>query len=172
MYHLACGGQVKHIPYKRISESQKDFIDPKYLPRKTTFRPPRNVGFEEMKLIFEHFLKRQRAHGPEDTFRFKSIKSKGDTVEAQYVSNNPDSDFDPSLIDNPTPNINPISGPGPDADIGTRPDADACPNAIINTDTNSSHQTPMGKPRPKPNPLKKPMTWSKTLTNGPGPAKE
>ena len=32
MYHLACGGQVKHIPYKRISESQKDFIDPKCLP--------------------------------------------------------------------------------------------------------------------------------------------
>ena len=31
-YHLACGGIMKHIPYKHISENQQDFIDNKYLP--------------------------------------------------------------------------------------------------------------------------------------------
>ena len=83
-YHLALGGNIRHIPYKRISEKQNDYIDPKYLPRKTTFRPPRNIPLKEIKSIFEFLLQRQRIHGPEDTFRFKSIKWKGDTVAARY----------------------------------------------------------------------------------------
>ena len=53
-YHLACGGIMKHIPYKRISKNQQDFIDNKYLPQKTTFRSPRNINISEMKSIFDH----------------------------------------------------------------------------------------------------------------------
>lgn len=83
-YHLACGGKTKHVPYKRISENQKQFINSQYLPRKTTFRPPRNIGVEEIKSIFEFLLQRQRDHGPEDTFKFKSIKLNGKTVQSQY----------------------------------------------------------------------------------------
>jgi hypothetical protein len=83
-YHLATGGKTLQIPYKRITENQKDFIDSKYLPRKTTFRPPRNITLQEMKGIFEYLLERQRIHGPEDTFKFKSIKLKGETVPSQY----------------------------------------------------------------------------------------
>lgn len=83
-YHLAFGGKICHIPYKLISEKQKDFIDSVYLPRKTIFRPPRNIGVDEMKSIFDHLLQRQRNHGPEDTFKFKSIKLKGKSVPSQY----------------------------------------------------------------------------------------
>ena len=83
-YHLACGGIKRHIPYKQISEKQQDFIDKKYLPRKTMFRPPRNITLDEMKTIFEHFLQSQRSNGPENTFKFKSIKLKGKTVSANY----------------------------------------------------------------------------------------
>jgi hypothetical protein len=83
-YHLACGGITKHIPYKRISEKQKDFIENKYLPPKTQFRSPRNIAIQEMKSIFNHLLQRQRTYGTEDTFKFKSIKLKGETLPAKY----------------------------------------------------------------------------------------
>jgi hypothetical protein len=36
-YQLACGGKPNHIPYKCITEKQQDFIQNKYLPRKTIF---------------------------------------------------------------------------------------------------------------------------------------
>jgi hypothetical protein len=85
-YHLACGGITKHIPYKRISEKQEDFIENQYLPPKTTFRPPRNINLDEMKSIFDHFLQRQRKKGPEETFKFKSIKFKGKTIPANYYT--------------------------------------------------------------------------------------
>lgn len=82
-YHLACGGIEKHIPYKIITTNQKDFIEPKYLPRRTLFRPPRNIVINDMKSIFDHFLKRQRKYGPEETFNFKSIQLKKEIVPAQ-----------------------------------------------------------------------------------------
>ena len=92
-YHLACGGKVKQIPYKMINENQQSFIDPKYLPRDTMFRAPRNIGLQEIKSIFDHLLQRQRDHGTEDTFKFKSIKLKGNSIPAQYkpvlVNNTP-----------------------------------------------------------------------------------
>ena len=108
MYHLACGGQDKHIPYKLIMENQREFIDPKYLPRKMAFRSPHNTGFNEMKALFDHFLKRQSKYGPEDTFKFKSIKFRGEIVPAQYVSIDSD-------VPEPVPDITgPVSsGPGP-----------------------------------------------------------
>jgi hypothetical protein len=104
-YHLACGGNEKHIPYKRISDNQKVFIEPKYLPRKTSFRPPRNIPLKEIKGIFDHFLERQRKYGPEEAFKFKSIKLKGQTVPAQYSTHVSDSELSP-VSD---------SGPGPGA---------------------------------------------------------
>jgi hypothetical protein len=63
IYHLACSGNERHIPYKHISENQKDFIEPKYLPRKTSFRAPRNIPLKEMKGIFDNFIERQRKYG-------------------------------------------------------------------------------------------------------------
>lgn len=107
-YNLACGGKDRHIPYKRISENQTKYIDPKYLPRGTDFRPPRNIGINEMKSIFQHLLSRQQKHGPEDTFKFKSIKLKGITVPAIYNS---------TIIVSPgATHITPCAGgrPGPD----------------------------------------------------------
>ena len=86
-YHMATGGKIMHIPYKRISKDQHKFIDPKYLPRNTKFHPPRNIGLQKIKDIFEYILKRQRDHGPEDTFIFKSIKLKGETILSQYKPN-------------------------------------------------------------------------------------
>lgn len=83
-YILASGGIKRHIPYKRISENQQDFIENKYLPHETSFRCPRNITMAEMKTIFDHFLERQRTNGAEDTFKFKSIKIKGQTMPAKY----------------------------------------------------------------------------------------
>ena len=94
-YYLATGGKTKHIPYKLIQENQRSFIDSKYLPGKMVFRPPRNIVFDDMKMIFDHLLQRQREHGPEDTFRFKSIKWKGKKEHPQYQkidNNNSDSE--------------------------------------------------------------------------------
>ena len=125
IYHLACGGTFKHIPYKHISKNQKSFIDPKYLPPKTIFRSPRNIPLPEMKSLFNHFLIRQQSHGPEDTFKFKSIKFKGKTVSAQYkinvvvlpTSSQPDSSvpspvLNPNRVPVPIPVPLPISIPG------------------------------------------------------------
>ena len=117
IYHLACGGKRKLIPYKHISRYQTEFIDPKYLPRKTTFRCPRNIPLLEMKRIFEHLLKRQQIHGPEDTFKFRSIKFKGDIVPARYKTNDNDSSVSSSdtsttsSIPNPTPVSTPVPTP-------------------------------------------------------------
>jgi hypothetical protein len=83
-YRLATGGTTKHIPYKLILENQRTFIDSKYLPSKTTFRPPRNIGVDEIKSIFDYLLQRQRDHGAEETFRFKSIKWNGKPVPPLY----------------------------------------------------------------------------------------
>lgn len=94
-YNLASGGNKRLIPYKCIGENQLQFIDRKYLPRKTVFRSPRNIGKDEIKSIFDFLLERQRNHGPEDTFIFKSIKLKGNTVPSQYTTNiNNDSNSD------------------------------------------------------------------------------
>jgi hypothetical protein len=134
IYHLACGGIDKHIPYKRISENQKDFIDPKYLPQQTSFRAPRNIPIQEMKGIFEHFLQRQRKYGHEDTFKFKSIKLRGDTVPAKYQANviieSPRND---TSIPVPGTTSNPVSSVGPDPGPESQP-----PN---NSNTNNNRPT-------------------------------
>ena len=120
-YHLATGGKIMQIPYKRISENQRDFIDSKYLPRKTIFRAPRNIALQEMKGIFEYLLERQRVHGPEDTFKFKSIKLKGKTVPSHYKpSDNNESDQNES-------------DPDPDPGARAAPDAGTPPNAANST---------------------------------------
>lgn len=154
-YHLACGGKVKHIPYKRISENQQKFIDPKYLPRKTTFRPPRNIGLKEIKSIFEHLLQRQRDYGPEDTFKFKSIKLKGNSVSAQYKSTEDSSNT-----------INSNSSLGSDFNTDTRPtinSSNSTPGPGLDTASGSVTQiesTIQGnrtgnKERPRPRPKTK-----------------
>ena len=56
-----------------------------------------------MKLIFKHLLQRQRKNGPEDTFRFKSIKYKGKTITSKYQNNlNEDSDSENNPDHQPT----------------------------------------------------------------------
>lgn len=87
-YSLACGGRKRHIPYKHISVKQQDFIENKYLPHKTRFSCPRNITMPEIKSIFDYFIECQRTHGPEDTFKFKSIKFNGKTIPAKYETNN------------------------------------------------------------------------------------
>jgi hypothetical protein len=113
-YHLACGGKTKHIPYKSISAKQQDFIAPRYLPPKTTFRPPRNIVIEEMKSIFEHLVQRQQKYGPEDTFRFKSIQHNRNTVPARYGEmDSPGPSPGPNPSPGPGPNISPATSPAP-----------------------------------------------------------
>jgi hypothetical protein len=156
-YHMATGGKIMHIPYKLINENQREFIDPRYLPRNTIFRPPRNIVLQEIKGIFEYLLQRQRDHGPEDTFIFKSIKSKGNTVPSQYkpIDNNlnesqPTDDPGPGPGPIPNPASGPIPNPasGPDAGLaaglaagGTlAPNSNAGPNSYLNTPPPSQDQ--------------------------------
>ena len=155
-YHLACGGTTKHIPYKRISENQLEFIENKYLPRKTTFRSPRNIPMQEMISIFDHLLQRQRTHGPEDTFTFKSIKFKGKTVPANYPKNineENSSQNDPETHPMSRPigsiassSIGPVRNSGPVATVG--------PDTLLGSD---EPDEPLGTipyltPRPTPTP--------------------
>jgi hypothetical protein len=133
IYHLACSGNERHIPYKRISENQKDFIEPKYLPRKTSFRPPRNIPLKEMKGIFDHFIERQRKYGPEETFKFKSITWKGDTVPAQYDTPIYDSDLSPVTDSGPGPEplTNCSSNAGPQSNLNSIPSNNVNNNITI-----------------------------------------
>jgi hypothetical protein len=138
-YHLATGGKIMQIPYKLISENQREFIDSKYLPRNTIFRPPRNIILQEMKSIFEHLLQRQRIHGPEETFKFKSIKSKGNMVPSQYkpIYNY---ESDPNVADdNPLHNTSPGAGPGPGPGLRPLPIATVTPQNP-NTSTPAARQ--------------------------------
>ena len=172
-YHLACGGIKKHIPYKQISEKQQDFVDKKYLPRKTVFRPPRNIPLDKMKIIFDHFLQSQRSNGPENTFKFKSIKLKGNTVPANYRSilndgnasetrpisspvstTPPKPSRDPdSLRSGPNP-VAVQSGPGP---VAAGPDTN--PSVPVSSDPTAYPTPPPAtnpkKTRPKPRPINK-----------------
>jgi hypothetical protein len=110
-YHLACGGIKRKVPYKRISEKQNNFIENKYLPRKTIFRSPRNITIEEMKHIFDHLLQRQRTYGPEDTFKFNSIKFKGKTVPSNYEIDVNGQEPTPEHIPGTSVNISTTHGP-------------------------------------------------------------
>ena len=140
-YHLACGGIMKHIPYKRISEEQDAFIDKKYLPKNTKFRSPRNITIKEMKSIFDFFLQRQRTKGPQESFRFKSIKFKGKTVSPNYVKQTPD----------PTPSPTPAPTPTPDSAPTPAPTPTSAPAPTI-TPTPATLSGPSPAPAPAPGP--------------------
>lgn len=161
-YHLACGGEPKHIPYKRISEQQQDFIPNKYLPYEMIFRSPRNITLKEMETFFDHLLRRQRSHGPEDTFKFTSIKFKGDTIPALHQidsregdhshQNNPDADEPPSSIQHTNPGT---SGP-----IGTTvppafptPKSTPPPTVPERRDDIPQNKSNTKNTRPKPRPI-------------------
>ena len=170
-YHLACGGIKRHIPYKQISEKQQDFIDKKYLPRKTMFRPPRNITLDEMKTIFEHFLQSQRSNGPGNTFKFKSIKLKGKTVSANYKilddSDASETRHIPSRVSTILPSaIASGSGSGPVIDpvpVATTAVPDAAGSETIPTSDPTVYPTPppptnTRKTRPKPRQINKKKT--------------
>ena len=140
-YHLACGGIMKHIPYKHISEEQEDFIDKKYLPENTKFRSPRNINIKEMKYIFDHFLQRQRSIGPDDTFRFKAIKFKGKTITPNYVKQTPVPT--PVPTQTPTPAPGPTPSPAPSPAPTTGPAAGPSPGPV----------SPSGYLTPRPTPV-------------------
>jgi hypothetical protein len=167
LYQLACGGKDRHIPYKRIGENQKEYIDPKYLPRKTTFKPPRNITVLEMKGIFEHFLQRQKKYGPEDAFKFKSIKLKGETVPALYKSD--------SIIVSSVPGPGSGPGPSPGPELTTNcptpsgPSQNLNDNPVTNSNTNSKCRQPLKKTKPQ----KKTKTSSRSKSgSGPIPSSE
>src|ERR1700678_4619267 len=158
-YHLACGGINKHIPYKQISENQQDFIDKKYLPRKTMFRPPRNITLDEMKIIFDHFLQSQRSNGPENTFKFKSIKLKGNTVPANYRSILNDGNASETRpISSPVSTTPPEPGRNPDP-IRSSPGPDTNPSVPPSSDPTAYPTPPPAtnprKTRPTPRPINK-----------------
>jgi hypothetical protein len=56
----------------------------KYLPRGTTICQARGLSKETIADIFEHIGSRQKNHGAEDAFRFKSIKKGNQFVPAKY----------------------------------------------------------------------------------------
>ena len=120
-YHLACGGRASHIPYKHISEDQEGFIENQYLPPKTIFRSPRNITLDEMKVIFDHFLQRQRKYGHEETFKFKSIKHKGKTIPASYSINSDEENTILTTIRTTVPTTTPILTTVPSTDPTTAP---------------------------------------------------
>jgi hypothetical protein len=89
---LATAGKSSHVPYAEIEKRQTRFIESKYLPRNTKIRQPRNLTKAVIKEIFEHLLERQKMHGPEATFLFKSVKSGDNIVPAKYPSDKGNAD--------------------------------------------------------------------------------
>lgn len=164
-YQLALGGKLHRVPYKRIAEKQIDFIEPKYLPRKTILRSPRNTTIDEIKSILDFFLKRQRVHGPEDAFRFKAIKLKGITVPTQYEEKShteSSSDFCPAGItaNKSIPRAGPRTSAGSDteAEAGTGPTTSlgcansslisGSPGPAIDKSQNTNNNQVLPRPRP------------------------
>ena len=123
-------------------------------------------------------------YGPEDTFRFKSVKFKGKPVPAKYKthrSGGSSSDIDPVPENNNPANSDPsasrpvtpdadgpaapipsrsqtiITGPGP----GPRSDPIPLPTPLptpilgVNSATDSSQWTPTNKTRQRPRPIAK-----------------
>jgi hypothetical protein len=163
-YHLACGGETRVIPYKQIGENQKNYIQAKYLPPKTTFLCPRNIPIHDLKSLFDFFLQRQRDHGSEDTFIFKSIKVKGITVPSVYkIMNSSDSSEDA----HDTGVENSVSGPGLCPTITPSPGPDSGPD---HSQVNSSRPPARPPIRPIPGPGIMPLTAQSThTTSSPGP---
>ena len=81
---MATGGKSSHLLYTKIEQQQKSFIESKYLPSNTMIKQPRNLPKAVIKEIFEHISKRQEFNGPEESFRFKSVKMGNNIVPACY----------------------------------------------------------------------------------------
>lgn len=92
---LATGGKTTHPPYKDISTRQTLFIENKYLPKKTKIKQPRNLSKLQIQQIFSHISQRQEQYGPEDAFKFKSIKRNKKISVSQYP--------DQSILSSPAP---------------------------------------------------------------------
>lgn len=92
MTELATGGKSSHLPYADIERRQSVFIAAKYLPKKAKIRQPRNMPKQVIQEIFEHLLERQGMDGPEQAFRFASIKSGKKIVNACYPNGVADAD--------------------------------------------------------------------------------
>ncbi|KDR67376.1 hypothetical protein GALMADRAFT_216469 [Galerina marginata CBS 339.88] len=83
-YYLATAKKTEHVPYKQINLDQSAYIDPKYLPDDMALRDPRNLIKEKTVSFFNHLIERQKSHGPEETFRFKGIKTVNGVGLAKY----------------------------------------------------------------------------------------
>jgi hypothetical protein len=153
------GGKIHAVPYKQIAEKQLAFIEPKYLPRKTILKSPRNTTLDEIKSNLEFFLKRQRDHGPEDAFRFKGIKLKGTTVPAEYEERSSESPSDscPARITADKEVPGPRTCAGSDADPGADPTTSLGANSRLNSgspgpDITNSQSTNNNSVPPRPRP--------------------
>ena len=141
------------------------------------FQPPQNILVNDMKSIFNHFLQHQATYGPEDTFKFKSIKFKGKGIPANYninpdVENSSENNYEVGhpqkdhSICNPIPILARDSEPAPVAapvSVSIPASAPACnqsafvpsfnPTPISNVVSSGIHTTNNTKnlrPRPRP----------------------
>ena len=99
------------------------------------FRPLSNILVNDMKSIFDHFLQCQATYGPEDTFKFKSIKFKGKGIPANYKIN--------SDLENSSENNYEVGHPQKDHSIHNPVPIDACDANLPSINTNLEHPSMM-----------------------------
>ena len=81
---LATGGKSSSPPYAEIEKHQATFIMPKYLPRGFKIKQPRNLTKPLIQEMFKHLSTRQEMEGPQNAFRFKSVKVGRTIVQGRY----------------------------------------------------------------------------------------
>lgn len=79
-------GGLGLVPWKKLSEDTRTFVEACYLPRAFVLGKPRDVKAAKIKQFFEHILKREEKHSPSDSFRFARVIGRrgGDAIQAIY----------------------------------------------------------------------------------------
>lgn len=81
---LASGGAKSHVPYGKLVDNQREFIDPKYCPRRFIFKDPRNMTKSDIIQFCEHVKQRQEEHGVEEAFRFLKYWNGKEMIAVAY----------------------------------------------------------------------------------------
>ncbi|KAF9525027.1 hypothetical protein CPB83DRAFT_897309, partial [Crepidotus variabilis] len=84
--HYQMAGGLGLVPWKKLSEDTRTFVEACYLPRAFVLGKPRDVKAAKIKQFFEHILKREEKHSPSDSFRFARVIGRrgGDAIQAIY----------------------------------------------------------------------------------------
>ena len=81
---LASGNTRLHIPFCKLCQAQRKFIEPKYCPKGFVFKDPRNMTKGDLLEFCKHVWEQQENHGINNAFRFLKYHDGKGMVPAAY----------------------------------------------------------------------------------------